>query len=434
MLKALLEKRGRLAKRLAEIGSTETLTEELRKEAGTITADLDVIKKDIDERNAMAQTVEAASQQVTQFRAPDGTTAPESPVITASVPSGLRVYTAKRFGTRAEAGNRAFEAGQWLRAFKGNRAALEWCRTHGLETRGIVENDNASGGSLVPVPLSTTIIELIEEYGIMRSLLTREIMSSDTLTMSKRTGGVTGYWVAEAGSITASAQTYKPVTLTAHKLAALVKYSSEVSEDAIVSLADKVMMECGQAFAYEEDDAIVNGTGATTYGGIKGLINAGAAGVTISTVADHDEFSEVTDGDILYGRTKLAKYTRNVKILTSPVCNALVFARLARAAGGATLAEMTNTGLLTNYAGIPIVISNVFPETDGVSVPFCCIGDFGQAGSWGARREITFKRLVEKYADTDEEAIQATERFGAVIHETGTASAAGSYAVLTTHS
>jgi HK97 family phage major capsid protein len=254
------------------------------------------------------------------------------------------------------------------------------------------------------------------------------------MVMSKRTGGVTAYWPGESDTITASNPKYKPVTLNVKKLAALVKYSSEVSEDAIVSVADKAMMECGLAFAQAEDDAAVNGDGTSTYGGIVGLINAGAAGVTISTVADHDEFSEVTDGDILYGRTKLAKYARNIAIMTSPVCNALVFARLARAAGGATLAEMQNMGLLSAYAGIPIISSNVFPETDGVSKPFCVIGDLRQSAVWGSRREIRFQRLVEKYSDTDEEAIKATERFGLVVHEKGTSTVAGAYAVLTTHS
>jgi HK97 family phage major capsid protein len=436
MLKALLEKRGRLAKRLSEIQATETLTAELRTEASTLTTDLTAIGQQIEERKAMQATIDSAAAPV-NFRMPDGTNSTDAdPVISVrSMPRDLSVFTSKRFGDVKTAGEKAFEAGQCLLAIHRNAAAADWCRRHGIEVRTLTENDNASAGSLVPSPLASTIIELITEYGVMRRECGREIMSSDVLTISKRTGGVTGYWVAEAGSITPSNQTYKPVTITAKKLAALVRYSSEINEDAIVSMADKIMLEIGVAFAYAEDNAIINGTGTSSTGGIVGLISAASTTATLPTLADHDEYDEITDADICYGIGKLASYTRSPKIYTSRLFQNNVFTRLARAAGGATVGEFSSLGLVQQYGGLPIVVCEAFPVATGVSAPFCIVGNLSQAVAWGDRRNVTFKRLVELYAATDEEAVVGTERFGAVVHDVGSASITpGAYAVLTTHS
>lgn len=435
MTKQLLEKRGRLAKRLSEIQNMENLTPELRTEIDNTTKELGEIAKQIEERKAIQSTIDTASQPV-NFTAPDANLRKSNDsIITASMPRDLKVFTSKRFGSADVAGKRAYDAGQWfLAALKGSQRAAEYCRQNGLEIRTITEGDNASAGSLVPSPLSSTIIELITEYGVMRNYCQREIMTSDVLTVSKRTGGATAYWPGESGSITASSPTWKPVTITAKKMAALVKYSSEASEDAIVSIADKVMMECGVAFAFEEDDAIINGDGGSTYGGINGLLSAAAAGATKTAASDHDSAAEITDSDILDGIAGLARYTRNKVIFTSAFFQNAVFTRLARAAGGVTMAEFTGIGFVPTYAGIPIVVCNAFPTTDGATVPYAIVGDLSQSVVWGDRRNITFKRLVELYAATDEEAIQATQRFGATVHDVGTSSAAGAYVRLNTYS
>jgi len=96
-------------------------------------------------------------------------------------------------------------------------------------------------------------------------------MNSDTLTIPRRASGLTAYYVAEAGSITASDMGWDQVNLVAKKLAVLARYSSEVNEDSILDFANTLADEIAYAFANAEDQAGFNGDGTSTYGGITGV-------------------------------------------------------------------------------------------------------------------------------------------------------------------
>ena len=88
----------------------------------------------------------------------------------------------------------AYKSGQWIRAnVYGNSSAARWCRENGMdvETRAHSENLNTTGGALVPNEFSQTIIDLREEYGVFRQHARVVPMGRDTMTMARRTGGLT---------------------------------------------------------------------------------------------------------------------------------------------------------------------------------------------------------------------------------------------------
>lgn len=86
-----------------------------------------------------------------------------------------------------------------------------------------------------------------------------------------RWGGVRAYWVAEAGTITASAPKFNQIRLSPHKLAVLVYATSEMLRNpgALESVVNQVVP---QEIIFTAEDAIVNGTGA---GMPMGVMNAG---------------------------------------------------------------------------------------------------------------------------------------------------------------
>lgn len=87
-----------------------------------------------------------------------------------------------------------------------------------------------------------------------------------------RYGGVQGYWVAEAGTITASKPKLGKIELELQKLAGLYYATDELLEDAPL-LAQDVANWYGEEFGFKIDDAIFrgNGTGKPT-----GFLNSNA--------------------------------------------------------------------------------------------------------------------------------------------------------------
>ena len=112
-------------------------------------------------------------------------------------------------------------------------------------------------------------------------------MTADSLTIAKRTGGLTVYVVPEGAAITPSDTSWGAISVAAKKRACLSYLSQELSDDALINIVDNIVLEMGHALADQEDNELINGNASSTYGGINGLLNAiGSAGVN---TADADE-------------------------------------------------------------------------------------------------------------------------------------------------
>ncbi len=106
----------------------------------------------------------------------------------------------------------------------------------------------SAGVFVVPDPLSNVIIDLREQFGVLRQNAKVEPMTSDTKSVPKRLSGLTYYYPGENAAITDSDKFWGNVQLVAKKLATLSRYSSELNEDAIISIADDLASEIAQAF------------------------------------------------------------------------------------------------------------------------------------------------------------------------------------------
>lgn len=328
----------------------------------------------------------------------------------------------------------AYRCGMFVRAaFFGQKDAFEWCKTNGVPVvKAAGETVGPTGGYLVPTQFEQAVIDLRETYGIFRQECRLIPMGSDTMTIPRRAGGLTAYFPGEGGEITASDKAWSQVQLSAKKLAALSRISTELAEDAIISIADDLAAEMAYAFAQKEDSCGWNGDGTSSYGGVTGartkIIDGTHSASAKSAASGHDTFAEVDANDLATVMAALPKYAeRNAKWYGSQVAWALVFQRLMAASGGTSLIDLSGGKPQRSYLGYPAVIDQTLPTSTGslVNVAMLFFGDLSLAATMGERRGITVKTTEERYFEFDQIGVQATERVDINVHDLGDTSTAG---------
>ena len=331
----------------------------------------------------------------------------------------------------------AYRMGRWAAAVIGKDIkSISWCQENGLEIKAMTENVNTAGGFLVPDEFSTTLIDLREQYGVLRKFAQIEPMARDTKLIPRRTGGLTTYWVGEGASITASDVSLDQVQLTAKKLVALAVFSNELSEDAFISIGDMLAREIAYAFAKAEDAAGFMGDGTSTYGGITGItqkflnLSATRANIAGLYVATGNLPSEVVLADLVNVPGLLPEYvdTNSCAWYMHKSYYWNVGMRLALAAGGVTANEINNTAYTKSpmLLGYPVIYVQSMTSaigdavaTDLVTILF---GDMSRAVTLGDRRQTTLMPSEHYKFDTDQLAIRGTERLDINVHDIGNAS------------
>lgn len=339
---------------------------------------------------------------------------------------------------------RAYQFGQWFRATAGGVSdARKYCGEHGIPLMwqdrqnnvvqlAHVENVNASGGFLVPPQFESDLIDLREQFGVARRILRNRAMSSDTLSIPRRTGGLTAYWVTDNVAITESTKSWDLVTLVAKKLGVLAKSSSELNEDAIINVMDDLAGEIAYAFTAMEDDCAFNGDGTSTYGGMQGFRSKlqdfdGAGTDSFGLVAGTGNlWSELVLSDFNSVKAKLPRYAQNSRTrwVVSQQFYSAVMERLMLAAGGITDA-MIATGAPPRFLGAPVEITQKMPTAEADTTVCALYGDFSLAAEFGDRRQTTIAMSEHYSFANDVVDIRGTQRFDIVVHDIGNASVAG---------
>jgi HK97 family phage major capsid protein len=436
-------------KRAASLAEAETIVTKAGAEARAVTEEEN---KSYNSAMAAADAAHVEEQRLVKLIAdkaslavPEGRkTSPAAPAVLVPTekaivaPRILRSARVKNFkaenGVSAE--ERAYTAGQWIAATIGNNEqARRWCEDRGIETRALATTTNSLGGYLVPEEMETTIIDLREIYGVARQSVFVRAMGSDSTVIPRRAGGVTAYFVSENGEITASDKNWDAVSLTARKLAAMCRMSSEITEDSIVNLADDLAGEISYAFAKKEDECLFLGDGSSTYGGIVGLKSAVAAGSKVTAATGNTSFATLDLEDFMQMVGKLPEYAvAGARWYISRQGWANSMLRLAEAAGGNTVAQVAQ-GAPLQFLGFPVTISQVMNSTLTAQVStdgLAYLGDLQMAASMGTRRGVSIAVDASRYFEFDQLAIKGTERFDLNVHEKGTASEAGPVIMLST--
>lgn len=309
------------------------------------------------------------------------------------IPAKVKNQRSKHFASSED----AYISGMYLSSLAGDRRAQDFMAAQSGGT------DN-KGGFSVPDPLSNALINLIEDRGTARQKAQRIVMSSDTWSVPKVTAQATIYYPAEAAAITESDVTFGQVQLTAKKLAALVKMSTEITEDSVLSMLDVVVDSIAYSIALEEDKNLFNGVA----GGVNTSGIAGDASVDDTNVASVAALA-LTD------LTECASGIGNPVVgavnewYMSPVVFHSQVRDLLNAAGGNAVADIEN-GQRPLLLGYPVNLVSCLPAAPASGELVAAFGDLRIGAYFGDRRALNFKTLMELYMENDQIGVVATER------------------------
>jgi len=352
--------------------------------------------------------------------------------------SAYRLYSSlKNFkdrqigGVEIKAEDQAYTVGMWFRAaIFGNESAKVWCRENGVPiAKAQGEGVDSAGGFLVPEELLANIIVLREQYGVFRRSAFTVPMGRDLVNWPRRIGGLTSYFTGESQAITESQAAWDNIALSAKKLGILVRMSTEIEEDAVISIADWLTGEMAYEFARKEDDCGFNGDGTGTYGGIRGTLTLAIDGNHNSgkyaAASPHNLISEIDMTDLVGLMGTLPYYAKpSAKwYMSNPVFLSLL-GRLAATAGGNRMDVLTGQ-IAEQFLGYPVVISQLMPlstgTTDYNAKGILHFGDLRLSSALGERRQITMRRSDERWFENDQIGLLATERFDINNHDMGDA-------------
>jgi HK97 family phage major capsid protein len=340
----------------------------------------------------------------------------------------------------------AYNFGRWLASLTGDIPSIDYCKRNGIQAAGYLETDNTTGGVLVPPQFDNTIVRLVNKYGTFRANARTSVMRSDVKNRPRRTGGLTAYFVGEQDTGTESTGSWDNLQLTAKKIMVLTKMSSELSEDAMIDVADHVATEIAYAFGKMEDDCGYLGDGTSTYGGIYGTNQKLIANDTDNTagVYAYDSgyaWSNIELADLHGLMARLPSYAvANAKWFCSARFYWEVMYKLAMAAGGVSAREIVDGVAVHRFGGHPVVFAESFPTSPSTSEIQCLLGDLSLAADFGDRRQMSLDASKDAYVnsvsvwESDEIALRGTERFDINVHDVGSETEAGPIVGLKSHS
>jgi HK97 family phage major capsid protein len=376
------------------------------------------------ERGAPAKAIEKAAAE-------------ETPVEKRTVPAIPVSHGPLKAFRSAES---AYRAGMHLRGYVfGDAEARRWCVDHGVESRAQAGGVNSLGGVLTSPELSNEIIRLVEEYGVFPQYARRVPMSSDTLNIARRTGGLAARPVGENAEVLASDVTFDNVELVAKIWGVANRVPNSLLEDSVIDLADLMAVETAQAFAEAVDNSAFGpADGESTYHGVvsitKKIVKAAHSASVVSTTAGtEDTYGELTMKNFTDMVAKLPTYARrNARFYISPSGWGAAMLRLAMLPGGASgpggnSSSDVAAGFGERFLGYPVVLVSAMHSSldDSSGEVACLFGDLSQAAVYGERRAIQIRTASERYIEYDQTLTFATTRNAIVVHDVGSTTKAG---------
>ena len=398
--------------------------------------------------------VEAGRMAPTQGRAvppvKPSDTLPGSTGTSMTIPATVKRWGNLKCFKGPNADVKAYKAGQFYFACLGNPRSKAWLADRGIDIHATVQQEgvNTTGGYLVYDELDRAIIDLRDEYGVFVPNARTVNMNTDLIIRPRRTGGLTAYPVGEDEAITESNKDWDKVQLVAKKWGVVSRITSELTEDAIINVADDLTQEIAYAFAKKIDDIGFIATGAAAlYHGIKGCtvrltdVNGVDDGGGLVKGAG-DLFTDVTLAELVKFMSILPNYARRgAKFYCSATCNDMVFSRLKAGLNGNAIPDLETGGFKRQFGGYPIEITESMLSVDTTkSSVIILFGDLSLAADFGDRRQTRIKMSDSAVIggvstfERDETALIGTMRFDINVHDVGTSTVAGPIVGFITHS
>lgn len=293
-----------IAARLEEIQASETgYTEDQQTEVDTLSGEFETLNGQL----ATAEKVEAMKA-------------------TAKASAGRKVAPAAGTEVRVEVAaprNHKFggfnSPGEWLMAVKTAGQTGEIHKT--LKAAVATEKVGEDGGFLVPEEISGAILKKLD--GADDSLMARSNflqVSGNSLTVNVDESqpwnqGIQAYWTAEGAPITESKASFKQASWRLQKIAALVKATDELLDDA-TALGSYIQSAAPNAFMHKINSAIMSGNGS---GKPLGIINSPFA---VTVAAESMQTADTINANNIvkmYGRMFPSSLANSIW-LVNPAC------------------------------------------------------------------------------------------------------------------
>jgi HK97 family phage major capsid protein len=331
----------------------------------------------------------------------------------------------------ANAEERAYRAGMHLKGYQlGDAEARRWCVDHGVESRAQAGSINSLGGVLVSDELSSEIIRLVEEFGVVPSEFRRVSMNTDSMLVARRTSGLSARPIGENAAPSTSDVTFDNVNLIAKLWGIDNRVPNSLLEDSVIDLADAMAVEVAQSFAEAFDNAGLIGDGGAAYHGTVGVATSvvdGTHAASVVTATSRTTFDALTLTDFtnLVARAPLFA-RRNAKFFISPAGYGSSMLRLMVSNAGNNAADIAG-GANLQFLGFPVVLCHPLQSalTGTTGTVACLFGDMSQAATYGERRGVTIKTDASRFIEYDQTLTFATARVAMVAHDLGSASKAG---------
>lgn len=271
------------------------------------------------------------------------------------------------------------------------------------ELRNALETGEASeGGYLVPDEFENTLIQALNENGVVRAHARVITTSGGLHKIPVVASHGSASWIDEEGDYIESDESFGQVQLDAHKVGTVIKVSEELLQDSAFDLESYISAEFSRRIGDKEEDAFLNGDGSAKPTGILNATNGGTVGVTAAAAAAITA-DELVD---LYYSLK-APYRKNAIWILNDATIKLI--RKLKTGDGQYLWQPgIKDGEVNTILGRPYFTSPFMPiaAAGAKSIIFSDLNYY-----WiGDRQGITFRRLNELYAGKGQVGFMASKR------------------------
>ncbi len=368
------------------------------------------------------------AERITSLRGKVAATA--KPVEVAAVEPAARPSRDSGKATMFRSSSDAEACGRWIRGYVLGRAEdRSWYEKH-VEARALSPSDNSKGGVFIPDTFASTVIRLVESYGAFPAQANNLTMASDTLYIPRRTAGNTAYHTGANSETTVTDMATDNVLLSSKEVRVGTRVPNQLIDDSAIDLAGLVAQEFALAIALRIDEDGFIGTGASTYGGIRGIqwkfenetLTAGIhdSSQTAVTALTIDDFANTI--------AKLPTYASQSPTCgwyTTPQMHALAMQSLALGGNGASANEIVDGVRRPQFMGWPVFFNNVMRKTAAAAQCVALFGDLKRSSHFALRRQVAVRASTDRFIEWDQTYFQATISYDALTSDVGDASNAG---------
>ena len=262
--------------------------------------------------------------------------------------------------------------------------------------------EDEHGGYLVPDEYQRTLIEALQEQNIFRQLAHVISTSSGDRKIPVAVSKGTAAWIDENAAYPESDDSFGQISISAYKLATMIKVSDELLHDSVFDVPSYIAREFARRIGAAEEEAFFVGDGVGKPTGILSATGGAEIGVTAAS-ATAITFDEVMD---LYYSLRSPYRKSAVFIMNDSTVKAL--RKLKNGNGDYIWQPSVTAGTPDTILNRPVYTSSFVPTLAAGAKPIL-FGDLHYY--WIADREgRRFQRLNELYAPNGQVGFLSSER------------------------